>query len=44
MDKSLEKLNDLKKQEEIIKKLIANLEAQKQKLEVEELNLIDLIE
>lgn len=44
MDKSLEKLNELKKQEEIIKKLIFNLETQKKKLEIEELNLINLIE
>lgn len=44
MDKSLEKLNELKKQEELMKKLIFNLESQKQKLEIEELDLMNTIE
>ncbi|CAF0829447.1 unnamed protein product [Brachionus calyciflorus] len=44
MEKSLEKLNELKKQEDLIKKLISNLENQKEKLEIEELNLINVIE
>ncbi|RNA31055.1 hypothetical protein BpHYR1_004714 [Brachionus plicatilis] len=44
MDKSLEKLSELKKQEDLLKKLISNLESQKQRLEIEELNLVNIIE
>lgn len=44
MDSSVEKLNELKKQEDVLKNLIAKLVDQKNRLEIEESDLIDLIE